>query len=130
MPLDKIPRELPVSHIRQNYSISTIFYDRVEPVLALSHSQGVSNAVANIIIYDPRFKTEKGIGVNSRLGELRRAYPNLIIGYDSEGYLAADVPEIAMHFELDTGSIGPDRTKWVRPVALPDDIRVTRVLVF
>lgn len=130
MPLDRIPRDLPVTRIRQNYNITTIFYDRVEPVVVLSHSQGASNAVANIIVYDPRFKTDKGIGVNSSLGELRRAYPSLAIGYDSGGCMAADAPEISMHFELDTDSADPGKSKLIQPMALPDDIRVTRILVF
>ena len=57
-------------------------------------------AVGRITVYDPRFKTSKGIGVGSTLGQIRRNYKVDWIGF-GEGPLFARVQQLGMSFALD-----------------------------
>jgi hypothetical protein len=56
--------------------------------------------LGRIVVYDPRFKTEKGIGVGSTLGDLRRTYSVDDIGGLEDSPLSAAVRELGMSFAL------------------------------
>jgi len=56
--------------------------------------------VGRITVYDPRFKTRKGIGVGSTLGQIRRSYRVDWIGF-GEGPLFAHVQQLGLSFALD-----------------------------
>jgi hypothetical protein len=62
--------------------------------------RGSGFVVGRITVYDPRFKTSKGIGVGSTLGEIRRNYKVNFIGF-GEGPLVARVEQLGMSFALD-----------------------------
>jgi hypothetical protein len=84
--------------------------------------------VSSITVYDPRFKTEKGVGVGSTLGEIRKKYKVDWIAY-CEGPLCARVNEIGMTFALDFFKVSREWDKTRKQALIPDSARVTWILV-
>jgi hypothetical protein len=54
-------------------------------------------------VYDKRFKTDKGIGVSSTLGDVRKSYPVDWIASEEDGVFAR-VEAMGMSFALDNES--------------------------
>lgn len=89
---------------------------------------GLNFVVTSITVYDTRFKTAKGIGVGSTLGEIRKEHKIDSIGF-GEGPLCARVNEIGMTFALDFRNVPRAWYKTGDQALIPDSAKVTSVLV-
>ncbi|BBB93474.1 MAG TPA: hypothetical protein PKA28_19350 [Methylomusa anaerophila] len=92
---------------------------------------GVQNKIAAIQVYDEQYKTIEGFGVNSLLGDLRRAGMVTSVQYaDSSFYVL--VKELGMKFELDLSASNLP-AEWLNGGdlnSLPDNMKVRSILVF
>jgi hypothetical protein len=70
------------------------------PSLVIGIDKNIDWIVGSIKVNDARFRTDKGVGVGSTLGAIRKAYAVKWIGF-GEGPLCANVEDINMTFELD-----------------------------
>lgn len=84
--------------------------------------------VGRITVYDSRFKTDKGIGVGSTLGEIRRDYKVDSIGF-GEGPLFAHVEQFGMSFALDYARPPREWYSTHNPKLIPDTARVVSILL-
>jgi hypothetical protein len=84
--------------------------------------------IGRINVYDSRFKTEKGIGVGSTLGEIRREYRVDWIGF-GEGPLCARVEQIGMTFALDYSKPPREWYETNNPALIPDGAKVVSILL-
>jgi len=85
--------------------------------------------VWRIEIRDPAFRTAKGIGVGSTVGQLRAAY-RLGSVLSGEGNVVIRVDELSASFELDQTSPGASGLWQVRdPALVPDSVKITSVLL-
>ena len=100
-----------------------------KPSLAAEiEGRGKSYTVWRISVYDARFKTDKGVGVGSTLGDVRRNYKvNWIAA--GEGSVMARAEEIGMSFSLDIAKIPDQWYKTRNPSSIPDDVRVIAILI-
>jgi hypothetical protein len=85
--------------------------------------------VGNITVNDARFRTDKGIGVGSTLGAIRKAYAVKSIGF-GEGPLYANVEEINMSFELDITNPPDEWYKTHDQRLIPDGAKVVSVSLY
>ncbi|MCK4233308.1 hypothetical protein KAX75_02700 [candidate division WOR-3 bacterium] len=84
--------------------------------------------VSRINVYDNAFKTEKGVGVGSTLGELRNAHQVNWIEFGESG-LIARVNELEMSFVLFLINI-PEQWYLTRDMELiPDSVKILSVLM-
>jgi len=85
--------------------------------------------VGNIKVNDARFRTDKGIGVGSTLGAIRKAYAVKWIGF-GEGPLCANVEDIRMTFELDITNPPNEWYKTRDQRLIPDSAKVLSVILY
>ena len=92
-----------------------------------------SGEISSISIYDRRFRTAKGTGIGSTLGELRQHYKIGEIYVGEGGGMAVQVPELRMDFLLDLNTdTRPVPIKWWEskdPTLISDDTQIVRVWV-
>ena len=75
--------------------------------------QRKTSEITSITVFDRRFRTAKGIGVGSNLGELRGHYEVENINLGEGGSVFAVVPELAMGFILDINTdLNPVPSEW------------------
>jgi hypothetical protein len=85
--------------------------------------------VGNIKVNDARFRTDKGIGVGSTLGDIRKVYAVKRIGF-GEGALYANVEDVNMIFELDLTN-PPNEWYTTRDQRLiPDSAKAVSVILY
>ncbi|MBN1893905.1 hypothetical protein JW906_05400 [bacterium] len=85
--------------------------------------------VSRITVTDARFRTDKGIGPGSTLGELRKSHGVDRIGF-GEGGLVAGVDALDLSFMLDRKEV-PQKWYATRdPALIPDSAQVVKVLVY
>jgi len=84
--------------------------------------------VWRINVYDKRFRTDKGIGVGSTLGDIRKSYKVDWIAF-GEGLLFARVEEIGMSFALDIVKVPPKWYETRDQNLIPDSAKVVSVLI-
>ena len=88
-----------------------------------------SLTVWRIEIRDPAFRSVKGIGVGSSIGQLRSAY-RLDSVVSGEGNVAIRVEELSASFKLDqTGPGGSELWRIRDPALVPDSVKITSVLL-
>jgi hypothetical protein len=85
--------------------------------------------VSGIEVNDARFRTAKGIGVGSTLGDIRKAHTVKWIDF-GEGPLYANVDEIGMSFELDFAQPPPEWYKTKDQRLIPDRAKVVSVNLY
>jgi hypothetical protein len=85
--------------------------------------------VGNIKVNDARFRTEKGIGVGSTLGAIRKAYAVKSIAF-GEGPLYANVEDINSNFELDITNPPREWYKTRDQRLIPDSAKVVSVILY
>jgi len=85
--------------------------------------------VGNIKVNDSRFRTDKGIGVGSTLGAIRKAYVVKWIDF-GEGPLCANVEDINMTFELDITNPPNEWYKTRDQRLIPDSAKVMSVSLY
>ena len=84
--------------------------------------------IYRINVYDKRFKTDKGIGVGSTLGDIRKSYEVDWIRF-GEGTLYARVAELRMSFALDFYRVSAQWYKTRDQNLIPNNAKVESVLV-
>ena len=100
-----------------------------EGVIAELAPQENELVVFRILISDPMFRTSKGIGVGSSVGDLRSAYTlNAVL--TGEGGVYISVEELAASFALDqSGPGGSDLWRIRDPQRIPSDVKIAVVLL-
>ena len=98
-----------------------------KPSLIAEITQEDKWTVWRIRVYDSRFKTDKGIGVGSTLGDIRKFY-KVFWQACGEQVLCAYVKDIQMSFVIDSAFPGK-RPEKDDPVLLPDDIIVSSIQI-
>jgi hypothetical protein len=90
-----------------------------------------ADTVSRVIAADPSLRTDRGVGVGSTVGELRRAYGRLCgaVGEGTVVVAAADLPGLS--FVTSTSySVAARRAELARDArAIPDTARVTSLIV-
>ena len=99
------------------------------PSLLIEIDKNSNWIVGNIKVNDARFRTDKGIGVGSTLGAIRKAYAVKWIGF-GEGPLCANVEDINMTFELDITNPPNEWYKTHDQRLIPDCAKVLSVLLY
>lgn len=80
--------------------------------------------IRRIRINDERYRTSKGVGVGSTLGDIRKQYKVREIGR-GEGNVVALVEEIRISFGLNPEDIPREHWRRQNPVPVPDSAEVT-----
>lgn len=97
-----------------------------------THANDVNSAINRIILKDTRFETEKGISLNSTVGEIKFAYPDYNF-IPSVNEIILFVPEIDGNFEIKRNDLGADvwnDSTGVIAANIPADTRVTTWAIF
>ncbi len=101
----------------------------IEPSITVMIDKEDDWLVGGIYVKDKRFRTGKGIGIGSTLGDIRKAYKVNWIGF-GEGPLVADIDNLGMSFEL---NFTQPSDKWYRTreqSLIPDSAKVASVYVY
>jgi hypothetical protein len=99
------------------------------PSLLIEIDKNSDWIVGRIKVNDSRFRTDKGIGVGSTLGAIRKAYAVKWIGF-GEGPLCANVEDINMTFELDITNPPNEWYKTRDQRLIPDSAKVMSVSLY
>ncbi|MHB9027698.1 MAG: hypothetical protein ACYC9O_02905 [Candidatus Latescibacterota bacterium] len=101
-------------------------HEKMIPSL-VAEFRGDEHRIHMIKIIDQRFKTEKGVGVGSTLGDVKKAYRVSRIEWDELGFFA-QVEDIGMAFILD--AVAPPGWAEKRdPGMIPDDAKVISIIL-
>jgi hypothetical protein len=98
-------------------------------VLAIIAGEGT---ISRLIVADSSFRTERGLGVGTTVGQLRQAYGRLC-GAVGEGTVAvwmAGLPNVSFGLDTRLSDLGNARTRLSDdPSVIPDTARVTSLWV-
>jgi len=103
-------------------------YEKKKPSLVAEIGWRKNWIIRRINVYDERFKTDKGIGVGSMLGDIRKSYKVDWIK-PGEGPIFARVKEIGMSFALDIVKVPREWHKTRDPNLIPDSVKVVSILI-
>lgn len=139
---------MPIEEVRQNVVEGTVvndtllmqegqqatgylLYTNEEKALLIEQNCEPDCEVQRISVLSPAYKTAKGIGVGSSYGEVKQAYPITTVAVEEDNFVAVS-DEASMSFELDDTKLPQDgkETGRYNPGNIPDDTRVTRVLLY
>lgn len=108
-----------------------LLYTNEERALLIEQNCEPDCEVRRISVLSPAYKTAKGIGVGSSYGEVKQAYPITTVAVEEDHFVAVS-DTAGMRFELDDTKLPQDGKEKGRydPGNIPDDTRVTRVLLY
>jgi hypothetical protein len=138
MLVTEVPPKYSSFRIGENYNNDTLklagyvyMNSNTNPAMVLNIYNGKVQLVSTIQIYDDQFKTEKQIGVNSTLGDIRKQYTISEMTI-KDNALFASVKATKMLFELDISrnTIPHDWFNTGNPSSLPNDLKVRSVVLY
>jgi hypothetical protein len=101
----------------------------VEPSITVAIDKENAWIVGGIRVKDKRFKTSKGIGIGSTLGEIRKTYKVSWIDF-GEGSLFANVEDLGISFEIDFSKLSDEWYRTRNQSLIPDSARVVSINVY
>jgi len=103
--------------------------DKSLPSLLIGIDKNRDWIVDNITVKDARFRTDKGVGIGSTLGAIRKAYAVSWIRF-GEGPLCANVQDLNMTFELDITNPPKEWYKTRDQRLIPDSAKILSVRLY
>lgn len=138
MSLEDIQKKYSSLTVSQKYvsgtkkAIASIYLNgQSTPSLQLELSNSTLKLVSTISIDDGHFSTDKGITVNSTVGDIRNQYSINDVKVANDSLLLV-VKSVKMQFELDItkNDLSTDWAKSKNPNSIPDGIKIKRIIVY
>lgn len=107
--------------------------DKLLYAVCTEKKEDENSRVNRILIKNKQFETGKGIGLNSNVGEIEKAYPNYnFIPFDNEIILF--VPEINSYFQIDKNGLSNNiinpESETVNADSVPASAKVSSITVY
>lgn len=138
MPLEDIKKIYPTLTLNEKYidgnkkTIAAIYFENNSaPSLILELSKGKSQLVSIINVYDPRFKTDRNITLDSTVGDIRNQYSiSEVQVIDHSLYLLVRSTKMLFELDINDPMIPINWTENGSPNSIPSDTKIKRVIMY